>query len=70
MKIREICLVRAITLGGFGSVPVLANDGTVVGIVSEFDLLKAIMEGKQLGHAQVGSERGTVALPTGAVPVE
>jgi CBS domain-containing protein len=41
-------LVRAITLGGFGSVPVLANDGTVVGLVSEFDLLKTIMEGKQL----------------------
>jgi CBS domain-containing protein len=42
-------LAGAITEGGFGSVPILASDGKVLGLVSEFDLLKAIMEGKQLG---------------------
>lgn len=41
-------LAGAITEGGFGSVPILAKDGKVVGIVSEFDLVKAIMEGKEL----------------------
>jgi CBS domain-containing protein len=41
-------LARTIAEGGFGSVPIVASDGKVVGIVSEFDLLKAIMEGKQL----------------------
>ena len=33
-------LAGAITEGGFGSVPILSNDGKVVGIVSEFDLFK------------------------------
>ena len=41
-------LAGAITEGGFGSVPILARDGKVLGIVSEFDLLKAITEGKEL----------------------
>ncbi len=47
-------LAGAITEGGFGSVPILANDGKVVGIVSEFDLLKAIMEGKELSKVTAG----------------
>ena len=47
-------LARAITEGGFGSVPILARDGKVVGIVSEFDLLKAIMEGKELWKVTAG----------------
>ena len=47
-------LARAITEGGFGSVPILAGDGKVVGIVSEFDLLKAIMEGKELWKVTAG----------------
>jgi len=47
-------LARAITEGGFGSVPILASDGKVVGIVSEFDLLKAIMEGKELWKVTAG----------------
>ena len=41
-------LAGAITEGGFGSVPILAGDGKVLGIVTEFDLLKAIKEGKEL----------------------
>ena len=47
-------LAGAITEGGFGSVPILAEDGKVLGIVSEFDLLKAIMEGKELSKVTAG----------------
>jgi CBS domain-containing protein len=47
-------LAGAITEGGFGSVPILAKDGTVAGIVSEFDLLKAIAEGKNLSKVTAG----------------
>ena len=32
-------LAGAITEGGFGSVPILSEDGMVLGIVSEFDLI-------------------------------
>ncbi len=41
-------LAEAMTDGGFGSVPILEKDHKVTGIVSEYDLLKAIMEGKEL----------------------
>jgi len=41
-------LAGAMTDGGFGSVPILEKDHKVTGIVSEYDLLKAIMEGKDL----------------------
>ena len=41
-------LAGAMSEGGFGSVPILAKDGKLVGIVSEFDLLKAIEEGKEM----------------------
>ena len=39
-----------ITMGGFGSIPVADIDKgrKLVGIVTEFDLLKALMEGKDL----------------------
>src|SRR5262245_24948378 len=47
-------LAGAITEGGFGSVPILSKDNKVVGIVSEFDLLKAIMEGKGLWKVTAG----------------
>jgi CBS domain-containing protein len=39
---------------GFGSVPILATDGKLVGIVSEFDLLKVIEDGKELGKVTAG----------------
>lgn len=41
-------LATAITMGGFGSVPIVDQDRRLIGIVSEFDLLKAIMNGKEL----------------------
>ncbi|MDP1946832.1 MAG: CBS domain-containing protein [Nitrospirota bacterium] len=47
-------LAGAISEGGFGSVPILAEDGKVLGIVSEFDLLKAIMDGKELTKVTAG----------------
>lgn len=41
-------LATAITMGGFGSVPIVDKGKKLVGIVSEFDLLKAIMNGGNL----------------------
>ncbi|TAK10305.1 MAG: CBS domain-containing protein [Candidatus Manganitrophaceae bacterium] len=41
-------LATAITMGGFGSVPIVDKGKKLVGIVSEFDLLKAIMSGREL----------------------
>ena len=57
-------LTGAITEGGFGSVPILATDGKVVGLVSEFDLLKAIMEGKQLRTVTAGDimHKGVISV--------
>ena len=47
-------LAGAMSEGGFGSVPILAKDGKLVGIVSEFDLLKAIEGGKDLEKVTAG----------------
>jgi CBS domain-containing protein len=41
-------LTREMTAGGFGSVPIVNEEGRVMGLVTEFDLLKAIMEEKSL----------------------
>ncbi len=41
-------LATAITMGGFGSVPIIDQDKKLLGIVSEFDLLNAIIGGKPL----------------------
>lgn len=48
-------MATALTLGGFGSVPVVDKNKVVVGIVSEFDLLHAIMQGKDLGEVTAGA---------------
>jgi len=50
-------LAGAMTEGGFGSVPILTEDGKVAGIVSEFDLLQAISEGKDLARKISPSRR-------------
>ncbi|MEX2494415.1 MAG: CBS domain-containing protein [Nitrospirales bacterium] len=47
-------LAGAMIDGGFGSVPILAKDGKLVGIVSEYDLLKAIEEGRDLAKVTAG----------------
>lgn len=41
-------LIDAMTRGGFGSLPIVAKGKVLVGIVSEFDLLKAIMAGREI----------------------
>ena len=47
-------LAGAMSEGGFGSVTILATDGKLVGIVSEYDLLKAIEAGKELAKVTAG----------------
>ena len=47
-------LAGAMSEGGFGSVPILGKDGKLMGIVSEFDLLKAIEEGKEMTKVTAG----------------
>ncbi len=44
-------LLSAITMGGFGSVPITKEGDIVVGIVSEYDILNAIQAGKDLNKA-------------------
>jgi len=41
-------LATAITMGGFGSVPIVDKGKKLIGIVSEFDLLEAISNEKEL----------------------
>ena len=41
-------LAQAMTEGGFGSVPIVDQDRHLLGIVSEFDLLRALKEEKHL----------------------
>ena len=57
-------LAGAMTEGGFGSVPILSEEGKVVGIVSEFDLLQAIFDGKDLAQITAGEimTKGHVAI--------
>jgi CBS domain-containing protein len=41
-------IASMMTRRSFGSVPVVESDGTLVGIVSEYDLLQAMIEGRDL----------------------
>jgi len=47
-------LAQTMTEEGFGSVPILDHDRHLLGIVSEFDLLRAIKEGKSLSSIMAG----------------
>lgn len=40
--------------GGFGDVPVIDKDKTLLGIITEFDLLKVLMEGKSVKNITAG----------------
>jgi CBS domain-containing protein len=40
--------------GGFGDVPIIDEDKTLLGIVTEFDLLKVLMEGKDVKNITAG----------------
>ena len=48
---REIALYML--LGGFSGVPILEHDGSLAGIVTELDLLHALLMGKSLDNTQV-----------------
>lgn len=41
-------IAQILTTGKFGSVPVVEGDHTLVGLVTEFDLIRAMDEGKAL----------------------
>lgn len=68
-----VMLAQEMTDGNFGSVPIVDQDHRVVGIVSEYDLLKALMEGKVLTEVTAGelmtSNPITVAPDTPAMDV-
>jgi CBS domain-containing protein len=65
-------LAGAMTEGGFGSVPILTTDRKVVGIVSEFDILQAISEGKDLAQVTAGEimTRGNVSVTRDTLATE
>ncbi len=47
-------LLASHMMEGFGSVPIIDDDRTLVGIVSEFDLLKALRKGRRLDDVAAG----------------
>lgn len=47
---RGITIAEMMAERNFGAVPIVEHDSTLVGLVSEFDLLRAIDEGKDLRH--------------------
>ena len=49
-----ISVAQLLTDRNFGSVPVVGEDRTLLGLISEFDLLKAMTEGKDLRQISAG----------------
>ncbi len=47
---REIAIAEIMSERNFWAVPVVERDSAIVGLVSEFELLRAINEGKDLRH--------------------
>jgi CBS domain-containing protein len=43
-----LAIGRLMTKQNFGGVPVVAEDGSLVGLVTEYDLLQAMIEGRDL----------------------
>lgn len=62
----------AITNGKFGSLPVVSREGRLMGIISEFDLLKALRAGKDLERVTVGEimTREPISVKEGATAEE
>ncbi|WP_342348928.1 CBS domain-containing protein [uncultured Nitrospira sp.] len=54
MKDSEAKLLASYMMEGFGSVPIIDETSKLVGIVSEFDLLKALRKGKNLEEVMAG----------------
>lgn len=49
-SVKAQSIAAALTTGNFGSVPIVDSDLKPVGIVTEYDLLKAMRQGKNLGE--------------------
>ena len=49
-----VTVAHVLTERNFGSVPVVMEDKTLVGLISEFDLLKAMTDGKDLRKITAG----------------
>lgn len=45
-----LAMVTAMTRLGYGSVPITTEDGTLIGIVSEYDLLEVLMNPRDLSE--------------------
>ncbi len=54
MKDSEAKLLASYMMEGFGSVPIIDETSKLVGIVSEFDLLKALRKGTNLEDVMAG----------------
>ena len=48
-------VLASLMMEGFGSVPIVDNENRLVGIVSEFDLLKVLRKGKKLTDVVAGN---------------
>lgn len=53
-SVKAQSIAAAITTGNFGSVPIVDSDLKPIGIVSEYDLLKAMRMGKNLNEIYAG----------------
>jgi CBS domain-containing protein len=51
---KGIAIAEIMTDRNFGTVPVVKEDSTLVGLVTEFDLLRVIEEGKDLRQVTAG----------------
>lgn len=49
-SVKAQSIAAALTTGNFGSVPIVDNDLKPIGIVTEYDLLKAMRQGKNLSE--------------------
>lgn len=66
-SVKAQSIAAAITTGNFGSVPIVDSNLKPVGIVSEYDLLKAMRQGKQLNEISAGD---IMTKPAITVPFE
>ncbi len=55
-------LARQLLSGQFSGLPVVEEDGEVVGVVSEFDLMQSLLEGKDLSLLKAEEIMNTPAL--------
>ncbi len=67
-----LAVARILTEGNFGSVPVVEGDRSLVGLISEFDLLKAMAEERDLRQVAAADimTRDVVTVPEDMPVVE